>query len=522
MHADETEGKATLSKACASGLKKSQLRRAGDIRLQVPVGHACALDKQRFCDGVPVGEGEVLLCLAQHKLHVDMSEGCRDELQLYQEQSLSDFRLEPRVVSACRADILAHCSNVTVGGGRVLGCLVEHQAQIGGSRCGQEVHRVALAVTSDIRLNRPLYTACRRHVSEGGVCAGVTPGGGRAIECLRSHLSRLDPPCVAAVRSVAKTQARDVLYSPQLVARCEAELKSPKLCGDVPHGGGKALACLSSKRFDPTFGASCKGAITTQLMRHSMDVTLMVSLHTACQDDLHALCPTGSASAEEDDWDGFRSTVAPFLSCLRSKRSSIREPECRRQVGELQSAISENVLLNRPLFVACLSDVKAHCDDVKVGGGRVIACLEAVARAGEVALAPQCAAQVLEHQQQMLDSLHLNQPVVTSCAAEVVQYCAGKEGEHLLRCLQGSAATSVMSKGCRSKVIELTQTQLSDLRLNRGLLSSCRRDVTQLCPSAAALVNSGNGTGSALGPASWKRTGGKVLGCLSSSRISPP
>ena len=46
-------------------------------------------------------------------------------------------------LQACSPDILALCANVSLGGGRVLACLVNHEAKLATAACKPEVFRVA-------------------------------------------------------------------------------------------------------------------------------------------------------------------------------------------------------------------------------------------------------------------------------------------------------------------------------------------------------------------------------------------
>ena len=53
---------------------------------------------------------------------------------------------------ACSSDILALCANVSLGGGRVLACLVNHEERLASAACKPEVFRVAKVL--QLRRNR--------------------------------------------------------------------------------------------------------------------------------------------------------------------------------------------------------------------------------------------------------------------------------------------------------------------------------------------------------------------------------
>jgi len=100
-----------------------------------------------------------------------------------------------------------------------------------------------------------------------------------------------------------------------------------------------------------------------------------------------------------------------------SETRPIGSPLCKERVHGYALAVSENALANAPLAAACSADISKHCaavqpgggagprlwpsllhapscEQVQPGGGRVLDCLERVART-RAHLAPQCAEQVL-------------------------------------------------------------------------------------------------------------------------------
>ena len=46
-----------------------------------------------------------------------------------------------------------------------------------------------------------LRSACKADISR--VCPGISPGGGRIVECIRGKMDQLSQPCVAAISKAA-------------------------------------------------------------------------------------------------------------------------------------------------------------------------------------------------------------------------------------------------------------------------------------------------------------------------------
>ncbi len=94
------------------------------IPLSLPAGAqggACSQDVDKYCAGLPPGDGRLIQCLMQHD--AELSAGCKqagDELK----QKMSDYK------QACSADAQKFCANVTVGKGARIKCLKVHQSEL--------------------------------------------------------------------------------------------------------------------------------------------------------------------------------------------------------------------------------------------------------------------------------------------------------------------------------------------------------------------------------------------------------
>lgn len=95
-----------------------------------------------------------------------------------------------RVVAAqgqgpCVDDVQKFCKDVQPGAGRIARCLTEHEADLSHA-CKRQMAEVKKRV-------HEFREACEDDVLS--LCAGVKPGGGRIIKCLKEHESELSPEC---------------------------------------------------------------------------------------------------------------------------------------------------------------------------------------------------------------------------------------------------------------------------------------------------------------------------------------
>src|SRR5262249_36603687 len=96
-----------------------------------------------------------------------------------------------------------------------------------------------------------IRAACRSDY--GAQCAGIIPGGARALACLRQHLADLSAPCQQAVNAaIAGTQPGPAAQtpSPAPAAPAPAAAAPANAATAPPASGGRAAAALA--RMQPT------------------------------------------------------------------------------------------------------------------------------------------------------------------------------------------------------------------------------------------------------------------------------
>ncbi|HUJ65396.1 MAG TPA: cysteine rich repeat-containing protein [Acidimicrobiales bacterium] len=97
-------------------------------------------------------------------------------------------RLVEEFGRSCRADVDQFCAGVDPGGGRIIGCLNQHQPELSSS-CQAEMSRLAKARE---RVSA-LRTACKADAER--VCKGVPAKAGPLLECLQANEENLSAEC---------------------------------------------------------------------------------------------------------------------------------------------------------------------------------------------------------------------------------------------------------------------------------------------------------------------------------------
>ncbi len=94
--------------------------------------------------------------------------------------------------AACQADFARNCPGMKPGGGQLMACFKERQAQFSdGCRTVMQRARQAQA--------NALKTACRADFTRN--CPGVSPGGGRLMACFNEKQAQFSDGCRTAMQS---------------------------------------------------------------------------------------------------------------------------------------------------------------------------------------------------------------------------------------------------------------------------------------------------------------------------------
>lgn len=81
----------------------------------------CKADIEKFCKDVQPGQGRIVRCMRQHENEV--SPACRNHIAEVREQQ-QEFKRD------CSADASRFCKDMKPGGGRIINCLKQHQAEL--------------------------------------------------------------------------------------------------------------------------------------------------------------------------------------------------------------------------------------------------------------------------------------------------------------------------------------------------------------------------------------------------------
>jgi hypothetical protein len=150
----------------------------------------CVEEIEQFCPDVPVGEGNIVRCLHEHR--EQLSPGCVERMR-------ADAKKLLQVSADCLDDVDRFCNDVEPGKGRVIVCLSRHE---------QDLAPVCRKHLQEGRRNvrKKLAGACDDDIET--LCKGVRPGRGRIQRCLEQHKDELSAGCVEKLKADKERRAQ--------------------------------------------------------------------------------------------------------------------------------------------------------------------------------------------------------------------------------------------------------------------------------------------------------------------------
>lgn len=281
--------KQRISPDCKNQLKVELLERNEDIRFDPNLDTACDYDKKRFCSELSPGESQVLECLKAN-MHL-LRKACQRLLFKRQKIELTDNSVDYSLVSNCKSAITRFCSDVEAK--EVLFCLRDNRDNIAiDKRCRSLVIKRLAQQNSDYRLNPRLKSACERDVPK--FCGQLIDKQqsdeqfeGRVIACLKKQyvLNKLSQSCEIEIVNVIREVAQNVELDPILFKACQTEIKDK--CSqemDVEE-------CLKTRFQNKEIGdESCKREVAQLINEVKADIQSDPLLYKVCVQDIKHYC----------------------------------------------------------------------------------------------------------------------------------------------------------------------------------------------------------------------------------------
>jgi Cysteine rich repeat len=113
---------------------------------------------------------------------------------LYAQETLIDT-----VANGCKTEITTYCKEVTPGEGRILACLYAHEDKLSG-QCEYALYDAAARLERAVAALTYVAKECEADIVAN--CSGVKAGEGRVLQCLEKNEAKVSKRCKGALKDV--------------------------------------------------------------------------------------------------------------------------------------------------------------------------------------------------------------------------------------------------------------------------------------------------------------------------------
>ncbi|TRY58337.1 hypothetical protein DNTS_031780 [Danionella cerebrum] len=311
-----------VSLKCRKQLRVEELEMSEDIRLEPELHDACKKDINKLCSSVPYGN-------AQNKKQ--LSQVCHHKIFKLQENEMMDPELDYQLMRVCKQMIKRFCTESDAK--NILQCLkLNKNSELMDPKCKQMITKRQITQNTDYRLNPVLRKACKADIPK--FCQGILNTAsdaseleGQVISCLKLKYAdqRLSGSCEDQIRVILQESALDYRLDPQLQAHCNNEIT--RLCAEeaaAQEQTGQVEECLKNNLLKIK-QEECKTEVLNMLKESKADIFVDPVLHTACALDLKHHCAAINP--------GRGRQMSCLMEALQDKQVRL-QPECKRRLQD--------------------------------------------------------------------------------------------------------------------------------------------------------------------------------------------
>uniref|UniRef100_A0A1A8R944 Golgi apparatus protein 1 n=1 Tax=Nothobranchius pienaari TaxID=704102 RepID=A0A1A8R944_9TELE len=318
-----------VSLKCRKQLRVEELEMSEDIRLEPELYDPCKSDISRLCPNVAFGNAQMIECLKEQKNL--LSQRCHQRIFKLQEVEMSDPELDYQLMRVCKQMIKRFCTEADAK--NVLQCLKQNKnSELMDPKCKQMITKRQITQSTDYRLNPVLKKACKADIPK--FCQSILNKAptdneleGQVISCLKLKYAdqRLSPDCEDQIRVILQESALDYRLDPQLQMHCTEEISS--FCSDeaaAQEQTGQVEECLKINLLKIKHEA-CRKEVLNMLKESKADIFVDPVLHTACALDIKHHC----AAIQP----GRGRQMSCLMEALQDKRVRL-QPECKKRLQD--------------------------------------------------------------------------------------------------------------------------------------------------------------------------------------------
>ncbi|XP_073709980.1 Golgi apparatus protein 1b isoform X2 [Misgurnus anguillicaudatus] len=318
-----------VSLKCRKQLRVEELEMSEDVRLEPELHEVCKKDINKFCSSVAYGNAQVIECLKENKKQ--LSQICHQKIFKLQETEMMDPELDYQLMRVCKQMIKRFCTESDAK--NMLQCLKQNKnSELMDPKCKQMITKRQITQNTDYRLNPVLRKACKADIPK--FCQNILNKAsdaneleGQVISCLKLKYAdqRLSSDCEDQIRVILQESALDYRLDPQMQAHCGNEIT--RLCAEeatAQEQTGQVEECLKNNLLKIK-QEECKTEVLNMLKESKADIFVDPVLHTACALDLKHHCAAITP--------GRGRQMSCLIEALQDKQVRL-QPDCKKRLQD--------------------------------------------------------------------------------------------------------------------------------------------------------------------------------------------
>lgn len=292
----DNKSKKDFGKECRAEIKNYEQQASQDYRLNYRLSAACAKDVDELCKSSCKAEegqvcgGSILRCLTERKDEIK-SEACQNEVFYFEKMEVTDFRNDVILAAACRGDVEKFCPNIEPGEGRVHDCLRKNRKNL-SDQCRKEELLLEQQEAENVELRPGLLRSCADERQM--FCGEVQPGQARVFRCLAEKMGDLDFGDQCRFEIIQRLQRRQANWKldPPLRKACKTDVQENCKAEDQANSEtGAVYKCLVNKYADLDAGCQKELGRAVHMAFFVWQPNAMIT--GACDEDIQSLCLNG-------------------------------------------------------------------------------------------------------------------------------------------------------------------------------------------------------------------------------------
>ena len=298
------------------------------------------------------------------------------------------------------------------------------------------------------------------------------------LECLESDpnfISRISAAC----QHIIWTHINQVIDNENVKSRLMPVCKNYTENFDCPvdKSTGSYLKCMLSKK-DDISSRDCVDFLLRIENVAFLDYRWISSFIEHCDT---AISDFKCGRIERD-----RLSQGETIECLQTHFSEI-DGECHREILKLSEIQSDNIKLDRQLYMACAEDQMKYCRQYSPGSGRVFKCLM---QHYQEEITAKCKRHLLRRQKLISEDFRISKGLMRACRDDIKRsHCRRQTSDdrnirlaQVLLCLESIVRNgSKVDSDCETEMRDHRKILVEDYRLSPEIVDGCAIDIKKYC-----------------------------------------